>query len=198
MADTIPDVPPAITQQVSTVATTWATAPALVGPLQHRAAVEALTVLQLMRREIQGFFRELKKTVNAHRKNLLDREKALLAPGQPVEEHLTDLIAAFDAAHADAAREAARDALAHPPERALRVSSEGDAHGEGYSSRPRLVPVVTDKLALIAAVAEGRVPLEAVDVNVSIVRRMAEEQGALLDLPGVEITTKITIVTHAN
>lgn len=46
---------------------------------------------------------------------------------------------------------------------------------------------VTDKAALIAAVAAGQVPLEMVEINMKFLNQMARAMKKALDYPGVEV-----------
>ncbi len=191
----IPKIPEHVTEQLDTIIDVWSSAPQLRAATQHRSAVNALSALQAMRREIEEFFRELKKTVNAHRRNLLDRERAMLANAKPVEAHLAALIVAWDAEQDAAAREHALSTL--EGRTATSLDAPGEWSRDGYYTRLTLVPEVTDKAALVAAVAAGLVSLDAIDVNLPYFRKLAEEQGALIDVPGLAVTTKTTVITHA-
>jgi hypothetical protein len=149
-----------------------------------------------MRRAIETLFRELKRTANDHRNNLLDQEKKYLGGSRPVEQSLNDLIVNYDRQRTELAKEAARAALEHPSGTSILSHSELETPPEGYHAIPRLTVCVTDKLALITAVSEGRVELEALTVNATFLRKQAEEQGVLINVPGIRIDRAFTIVTH--
>ena len=192
----LPVIPESITKNIQGVVQEWEESPTLQGLTHYKSAVEALSVLQLMRREIESFFRELKRTANDHRKALIDKEKALLADAKPVEQHLNDLIVAFDQAREDAARDAAVQALKGPAGAMILSTSDFDVASDGYHTIPTIVPSVEDKLALVLAVSEGRIPLDALTPNLSFLRKLKEEHGDLAEVPGVTFSLKTTVVTH--
>lgn len=68
------------------------------------------------------------------------------------------------------------------------VKVDGIGTREVYKAR------VTDKLALVKAVAEGRVPLAALEVNEKLLGQQARSLKEALDWPGVEVWAEMTVV----
>ena len=163
---------------------------------QYRRAVGALALIRSIRLDLEDSFREIKRAANATRKSVLEQEKKWINKARPLEEVLNDLIVAYDHQRAAVAQADARAALETPATTALVAYSELATEPEGYHTRRTVVPVVSDKLALVQAVANGEVDLEARTVNLSYLRTTAQEQGDLCDLPGVTVTHKYTVVTH--
>ena len=75
-------------------------------------------------------------------------------------------------------------------------TSDFDVAADGYHTIPTIVPMVEDKLALVLAVCDGRIPLDALTPNLSVLRKLKEEHGDLAEVPGVTFSLKTTVVTH--
>jgi len=186
----------ALAKQLSTFTANWATVDPISTQTDYRRAVTALAWIRRVRLDIQESFAEMKAAANAARASILGQEKKWINRARPLEEVLNDLIVAYDHQRAAVAQADARAALETPATTALVAYSELATEPEGYHTRRTVVPVVSDKLALVQAVANGEVDLEALTVNLSYLRTTAQEQGDLCDLPGVTVTHKYTVVTH--
>ena len=67
----------------------------------------------------------------------------------------------------------------------------------GISTRITYKATVVDKLALIVAVAEGKVPLNAVDVNMPFLNNQARAMRETLAYPGVKVETETGIASRS-
>jgi hypothetical protein len=186
----------ALATQLSTFAANWSTVDPISTHTDYRRAVTALAWIRRVRLDIQASFKEMKRAANATRASILGQEKKWVGKTTPLEEALTDRIVAYDRHRAAVAKDAAVAALKIPSKTSLMAYSELATPPEGYHTLPRLTVVVTDKTALISAVAEGAVESEALTVNTTYLRKQAEAQGALINVPGIRIDKKFTIVTH--
>jgi hypothetical protein len=118
------------------------------------------------------------------------RQAAIAAEAQAEAQEAHENIALEEAA----ALERAGD-----PEAAARVMKEAEAGPivpapppaatkiSGVSTRTKWVPEVTDKLALVKAVAKGKVPLALLDVNMKALRKQADALGQELNYPGITV-----------
>jgi hypothetical protein len=186
----------ALVKQLSTFTENWAEAKPIRTHTDYRLAVKALSWIRRVRLDIEESFKEMKAAANATRASVIGQEKKWVGQAKPLEEALTQLIVRYDQQRAEIAKEAAVAALKIPSKTSLMAYSELATPPEGYHTLPRLTVVVTDKTALISAVAEGAVESEALTVNTTYLRKQAEAQGALINVPGIRIDKKFTIVTH--
>lgn len=124
------------------------------------------------------------------------------------EQRLLEVVAAAKAkavreeaeAEAQALRKAGEDELAEltAAEAKMVVASRPldppSVRVPGVSTRQVYKARVTDMVALVRAVADGRVPLAALQANEKVIGQQARSLGEALDWPGVEVLSDTVVV----
>mgnify|MGYP003134898084 CR=1 FL=1 len=175
----------------------WVTKTRVRSNASYLEACEALKTFQTMRKEIRKHFKKYKDHLNAHRKMLMADEREHLDRIGPAEERLQKLILTFQdkrEAKAQQAIEAVREAS--DPEAVLPASLVAvDPRGQYRREYNRVV--VTDLLALVKAVAEGTVSIQALQPNAAYLNQCLAAQGpTLFKVPGVSVEQYSKVVTR--
>ena len=146
-------------------------------------ACEYLAYVQLKRREITDHYKQIKDALNTSRRTVLDMEKTHLSRLEPAEARLTELILEYETRHSTSQElEEGEGVVALVPP-------------DGQHNRASHQEVVEDLQALVAAVAEGRVPLDTLKAHVPALNKLRKQYGGLFRVPGCRVETRTTVVT---
>jgi uncharacterized protein with von Willebrand factor type A (vWA) domain len=146
-------------------------------------ACEYLAYVQLKRREITDHYKQIKDALNTSRRTVLDMEKTHLSRLEPAEARLTELILEYETRHSTSQElEEGEGVVALVPP-------------DGQHNRATHQVVVDDLQALVAAVAEGRVPLDTLKAHVPALNKLRKQYGGLFRVPGCRVETRTTVVT---
>lgn len=190
-------------------------------------AAELLRSVKALGKEIVDFFAPLKKKAHDAHKALTTAEAEKLAPLTSAERVIKGRLAAYeeeqerarvaeerrlqeeakrreeDARLAEAAalesagaREEAASILAEPIVAPV-VQLARPASPKGISYRERRFAVVTDLPTLVAAVAAGTVPIQALLPNQAFLDNQARALGTALVFPGVSVGTEKIVSASA-
>ena len=163
----------------------------------YYAASQMLQGINDQRRMVEKHYASIKKPLNAARKHIIALEKADVGRlTQPAAVLSAAIVAYEDAQQAKDAAEA-------------KVLLAASLKGMTVAPQvPRLTPAdhqyrrqtrsvtVENFPELVAAVAKGDVPLDALAPNTTILNRMAREQGDLFAVPGCTLNVNTTVVTR--
>ena len=150
-------------------------------------ACEYLAYVQLKRRELTDHYKQIKDALNTSRRTVLDMEKTHLSRLEPAEARLTELILEYET-HSETRHSTSQEL--EEGEGALALVPP-----DGQHNRATHQVVVDDLQALVAAVAEGRVPLDALKANVPALNKLRKQYGGLFRVPGCRVETRTTVVT---
>ena len=153
-------------------------------------ACEYLAYVQLTRRELTDHYKQIKDALKAARRTVLDMEKTHLSRLEPAEARLTELILEYET-HS-------KTLTSSLLSRSEREEGEGVVAlvpPDGQHNRATHQVVVDDLQALVAAGAEGRVPLDALKANVPALNKLRKQYGGLFRVPGCRVETRTTVVT---
>ena len=183
-------LPALVTVQISTVVSAWTRTTALTTHQSYQKAITDLDLLRTQRKTIKDHFARRKRGLNDTRRLLIDEERQSLDDIAPTEEKLNAMIMWYEDKRREQAQKDAREALKHPEKASLvRVSDD-----RSQPRRSAWCAVVDDLTALVKAVAEGRVPPEAVMPCMPALNRMARQQKAFFSVPGVSVEVKEYLV----
>ena len=150
-------------------------------------ACEYLAYVQLKRRELTDHYKQIKDALNASRRTVLDMEKTHLSRLEPAEARLTELILEYET-HSETLHSTSQELEEGEGVLAL-------VPPDGQHNRATHQVVVDDLQALVAAVAEGRVPLDALKANGPALNKLRKQYGGLFRVPGCRVETRTTVVT---
>lgn len=158
---------------------TQALALEVVSDAQAMAADELFGAVVDVRSRAKAIMEPFVKDVRLAYESVRARRDAYLTPCEDALTHLRAQLAAWHDAHVEGAM----------------VPSDGDFEGVAHVA-PTLQhitfpetykPTVVDKMALILAVANGEVPMVALDVNTSYLNKRATAERAECRIPGVVV-----------
>ena len=195
MAHDIPDPPPPITTEISTVVETWKNAAPVIRRREtYDKAVEALRVCQVMRREVKKHYTPIKQSIHSSKQTVLKLERDHLQEILPTEEKLMGMVVDYEDREAERLKEDATRALKHPSDTTIAALNHALSDPKGQARRITRTPIVEDLGALVKAVADGVVPIETIQANIPYLRKMAQSQGDLFLVPGVNLETRVRVV----
>ena len=152
----------------------------ITDPASYQQAYHILTQVQKVRRDIEQHYQQIKALNNSFRRGLFDMEKAHLEKIQPAEDFLKRQILQYERLPASTTVDGNLETVTLP---------------ENVQQRDHKSVVVEDLQALVQAVAAGDLPLEMLTPNLSALRKMLRQRGALFSVPGCAVKTKTIIVT---
>lgn len=173
-----------------------------------------LSVIKDLRKEIADTLDPVVKKAHEAHKAAVAAKKQVEAPLVEAETYLRAAMARYkrevDAANAAARREAEAerqrevqaleqrgDVLAADAVRMAPVVVDADAPpASGVDTRSVWRAAVTDKMALIRAVAEGRVPEAVLAVDAKVLGSLARSLKSALNYPGVRVYEDVGIVVR--
>ena len=163
----------------------------------YLAACDALKTFQAMRREVRKHFRKYKDHLNEHRKMLMADEREHLDRIVPAEERLQKLILSYEDRREAEAQKVAEAARENHNSTTVSEASLVVPEPRGQYRREYNRIVVSDLLTLVREVAEGRIPIEALQPNTVYLNQLLAKQGsALFSVPGVNVEQYSKVVTR--
>lgn len=158
----------------------------------HREACDRKRQVEAPLVEAEGLLKtSMARYVEAERRREAEERRRLEEAARKAEEEarLAEAAALEEAGQAELAEQVLElPSVAPPP-----VVAPAAPKVAGVTTRETWDAEVTDKLALVRAIAAGQVPLAAVDVNQGVLRQQARSLGAELRWPGVRAFKQTTI-----
>ena len=212
-------------QQKALAVTTQAQALTITDQATYARAGEALLTLKDLRREIEVVFRPIIAAANTAHKEALKQEAALLKPITTADAWVRQQMAAYldQEAAQRAALQASLTAQAETQAEAAQVAQAATLEAEGRHEEaeavlvappimaPVILPppqaegvswrlehhaVVADMAALIRAVANGPVPMAALQPNLMWLNGQAKALKGLMNYPGVRVVEERIMVAR--
>jgi phage FluMu protein gp41 len=181
-------IPPKLLTQAEDLQA-WVNDIAITDADTYADACEALRTFALLRREFERHYAKVKAPLNDARAKIIAMEKEDLERVVPAENVLKTMILAYD----DTQQARVREQLAQSPTTAISLPEPPQG-----IIKPAPTPhvVVTDKMALVRAVASGQLPLSVVEPRIPELNKLARKEGGLFQAPGCAVEYTRTVVVR--
>lgn len=183
-----------------------------------KAASEFILIISENKKKVGAFFEKSITAAHAAHKAALAQKKSVEAPLLEAEKHLRDELSLYLNKKRVEAEEIADRLRRNAEDAQIKMAEDAEKEGlgevaeslletpislppipvgpsvDGISSRKNTKIEVFDLKALVRAIADGKVPIQAVEANEHFIKQEAGKRGALFAFPGVRVYSDTGIV----
>jgi hypothetical protein len=182
----IPPVDSQALERKSTDVVTKANSLRVHDPATYEAAGDAIQNLLLIKAEIDNAFTPIVRKCHQAHQEAKATQKKFIGPIEKAENRLREQLGAYTKqAQANKAEEKKTGVETAEPTLVPKV--------KGISNQTTWRAVVTDKAALIKAVAEGKIGDDVLEPNMVVLNKLARALKKQLDVPGVVAEDKVSV-----